>query len=541
MPDLEHALQGHDLGFLKMVAQGWGIELEAPDAPTALPRLIRALHDRTAVREMVETLPPEAYRALYALLESEGSQPWALFTRRFGELRIMGAGRRDRERPDLNPQSPTEILWYRGLVAKGFFNRPPEPQEYAYIPDDLLELLPRLTPKESPPLGRPASRGESAFARPAKDKILDDATTFLAARRMGQKYSDRPDRVSAAFLQALLNTAGLLDAHGQPLPEPTRTFLEASRGEALAFLVRAWMQSDTLNELRLTPGLVFEGEWQNHPRQTRQTLLNLLSRLPQDTWWSLPAFTNAVREQHPDFQRPAGDYDSWFVRLNNSSEYLRGFASWEKVDGAMLRYFIHAILHWLGMVDLAAANSHEINTAFRPSPWAAALWHGQPPEGLPAENQPLIVSKDGQVVIQALTPRAARYQVARFCTLEDEKADRYIYRLTPESLQQAQSQGLRVTHVLSVLKRHSAAPLPPSLVEALERWEKLGVQASFSRPILLTVGAPEILTALRRTRAVRHLGPALSPTVVVVKPGGEAAVRAALTEIGYLAEAHLDV
>jgi hypothetical protein len=29
--------------------------------------------------------------------------------------------------------------------------------------------------------------------------------------------------------------------------------------------------------------------------------------------------------------------------------------------------------------------------------------------------------------------------------------------------------------------------------------------------------------------------------VVVVKPGGESAVRAALTEIGYLADAHLDV
>ncbi len=50
MPDLEHTLQGHDLAFLKMVAEAWGLELSAPDAQSALPQLVEALHDPTLVQ-----------------------------------------------------------------------------------------------------------------------------------------------------------------------------------------------------------------------------------------------------------------------------------------------------------------------------------------------------------------------------------------------------------------------------------------------------------------------------------------------------------
>ena len=53
------------------------------------------------------------------------------------------------------------------------------------------------------------------------------------------------------------------------------------------------MDSPTFNELRLLPGLKFEGEWDNDPLQARQAMLELLSHLPRDQWWSLPAFVAA--------------------------------------------------------------------------------------------------------------------------------------------------------------------------------------------------------------------------------------------------------
>ena len=74
-------------------------------------------------------------------------------------------------------------------------------------------------------------------------------------------------------------------------------------------LADAWLESESFNELRQLPGLVFEGEWQNQPVVTREFLLNLLDAIPEGKWWSLPAFIRDIKAKYPDFQRPAGDYD----------------------------------------------------------------------------------------------------------------------------------------------------------------------------------------------------------------------------------------
>ena len=103
MPDLLHTLQGNDLGFLKMVASAWGIDLTSPDAHTGLPVLTTAMLNHFSGDGNHRGAAPEAQRALQELLENEGRLSWAIFTRRFGEVRAMGAARRDRERPDLKP------------------------------------------------------------------------------------------------------------------------------------------------------------------------------------------------------------------------------------------------------------------------------------------------------------------------------------------------------------------------------------------------------------------------------------------------------
>lgn len=543
MPDLQHTLQGHDLGFLKMVAEAWGIELSAADAPAALQPLVERLRQQPLVQEMMAALPTEATAALQTLLENEGRMPWALFCRRFGEVRVMGAARRDRQRPDLNPISPAERLWYRALIGKAFFNLPPEPQEFAYIPDDLIELLAPLRTTKIAPLGRPASPAESAQAHPANDRILDHACTLLAALRAGidpYTLDTAHWNIPLPVLQALLAAAGLLDASGLPQPESTRQFLEASRGYALAQLAAVWLNSTSFNELRLLPGLKFEGEWRNHPLQARQAVLAMLQPLPSQTWWSLPAFIEAVHQQQPDFQRPAGDYDSWFIRKESNGEYLRGFSSWEEVDGALLRFLITGPLHWLGLFDLASPGPDQQPQAFRLSAWAAALLQGQPPAGLPPENESIRVSSSGRLQLSALTPRVARYQIARFCQWERQGPDTYYYRLTPTALERAQQQGLRPAHLLALLRRYASGPLPPSLIQALERWEKFGVQASLETVVLLHAASPEIMEALRRTPAGRHILNLLTPTIAIIAPGRVEAVRNALAECGYLAEVRLE-
>ncbi|MBE0698933.1 MAG: hypothetical protein IH586_18605, partial [Anaerolineaceae bacterium] len=339
-----------------------------------------------------------------------------------------------------------------------------------------------------------------------------------------------------------------------PDPESTRAFLEAPRGKALAKLAQAWMDDKYFNELRLLSGLKFEGEWSNDALHARTILLELISQIPENRWWSLSAFQAAIHEQQPDFQRPAGDYDSWFIRQASSGNYLRGFGSWDEVDGALIRFIITGPMHWLGMVDLASnepapgengnAGKPPHPTALRLSRWAASLWHGEAPEDLPAEEASIHASADGRLAIPALAPRAVRYQIARFCQLDREKErdgqTEYLYHLTPSALERARGQGLRASQLIGLLRRYNDGPLSPAVTQALERWENSGTQAIVEKVVLLRVSSPEIIIALRKTRAARWLGDLLNETTILIRAGSEEQVLGGLMEIGYLSEAKIE-
>ncbi|HZW04393.1 MAG TPA: helicase-associated domain-containing protein [Anaerolineaceae bacterium] len=542
MPDLAHTLQGHDLSFLKMVAQGWGVELNAPDARSALTRLVQALANADLAREVVEALPAEARRALQTLLENEGRMLWVAFARKFGDVRNRGAAWRDRHRPDLHPASPAEVLWYRGLIGRAFLNLTTEPQEFAYVPDDLLALLAPLAVPTEQSFGRVATPGERAHFRPASDHILDHACTLLAALRLGldlETIDSAGWPLPAAELRDLLYAARLLDAHGLPLPEPTRAFLEAPRAQALALLSESWANSAEFNDLRHVPGLVLEGEWHNDPLAARRSLMDLLSHLPQEAWWSLASFVDAVRENRPDFQRPAaGDYQSWFIRKAGSEDYLRGFSAWDEVDGALIRQIITGPMHWLGFFDLSAPAEDAPPAAFRPTAWAAELWSGRPPAKLSDEDGRVSVYADGRIRVPRLTPRAVRYQIARFSAWQAGAGEEYRYRITPDSLERAGHQGLKPAHLVALLKKQGG-PLPPPFLQALERWEQHGVQARLESAVLLRVSSPEVLAAVRASAAARYLGEELNATTMLVRRGSEEKLVSALAEAGLLAQVRL--
>jgi hypothetical protein len=92
--------------------------------------------------------------------------------------------------------------------------------------------------------------------------------------------------------------------------------------------------------------------------------LNLLDAIPEEQWWSINALVRDIKQKYADFQRPAGDYDSWFIKRESDGQYLRGFVSWDQVDGALIKFFITNILHWLGQVDFVSQRVLE-PTSFR--------------------------------------------------------------------------------------------------------------------------------------------------------------------------------
>ena len=87
MPDLQNTLQSYDLGFLRMIAGLWGIELSEPDFHKALPLILDALQDAEILQELIDTLPAPAQDALAELMENEGRLPWSTFTRKYGQVR----------------------------------------------------------------------------------------------------------------------------------------------------------------------------------------------------------------------------------------------------------------------------------------------------------------------------------------------------------------------------------------------------------------------------------------------------------------------
>ena len=352
MPDIYHSLLGHDLGHLQIVAELWGIELESNELDKATKKLATSLLDPERLAELMDSLMPQAREALHALTESNGRIPYANFIRQFGNIREMGAGKRDREHPHLKPSSTSEVLFYRALIARAFFDTDKGPQEFTYIPDDLFSLIQtswggsRSAPTKAGPLGREATPSDKAYLIPGTDRILDDATTLLAALRLRREISPNPKLIS------LLHTAELLKKN-IPEAEATRKFLEASRVDALKMLIEAWQESERFNELRLMPGIICEGEWKNQPLVAREFLLNLVEAIPDNKWWNINAFINDIKKKYPDFQRPAGDYDSWFIKREADGQYLRGFeivgrSRWRLDSILYYQYFILAGNDWVG-------------------------------------------------------------------------------------------------------------------------------------------------------------------------------------------------
>jgi hypothetical protein len=549
MPDLRRVLIDYDLGLLRVLADQWGIELTAPSQREAVEELAARLLQAEALAEGVNELSAEARAALTAL--AAGRQPLAQFTRAHGALRPMGAARREREQPWLNTPSPAEQLWYRGLLATAFFDDGHGPEEFAFIPDDVQPLLPVTPPAAAPP-GEPFPAPSSVSRLPCGTAIAD-LTTLLAylqvhSVRLDDEHVPAPHRASLtsflrepAALDWLTHFAGALGlAAGSPFKPVAASagpFLEAGDAEQTRHLAEAWRAAREWNDLRQLPGLVFEGTgWRNDSLVARAALLSWLARVPVGEWWSLASFVAAIKEHQPDFQRRGGDYDSWYIRDARTHEYLRGFAHWERVDGALIRWLIEGPLSWLGLVETFVAEDKGLKPlvcAFRLTALGAAFL-GRSEWPAPAPSALCLAAADGLLRVPLAASRYTRFQIARIADWLPLEEDHYAYRLTPASLERAHERGITVKRILPFL-REAAGDVPLALAGALQRWERVGREAALDDVLVLKLKSAELLETLRATPGVRELlGDALGPAVVTIRRADTDSLRAALAEVGIL-------
>lgn len=538
MPNLKTALSSLDPGFCRIVADFWGINGEDMEPSLLLIELQNRMKDISQFNEMLDSLPTQAKKAMEELAKNNGKTPWPEFIRRFGSITEIGQGKIEREKQYLKRNSITEVLWYRGLIYRAFLEDSGAPREFAFLPDEFIQPLKSITKSSSADiLGRPFQMTSDLFQQPANDHILDHACTLLAALRSGMEINTCCNfNIPTDHLAMLLKSSGILNENLQPKPDATRRFLEVERSQALLQLFTSWEKSESLNELRLMPEIKCEGKWKNQPLAAREFLLNKLRKLPLMEWWDMDSFISAIHQNEADFLRPSGDYDSWIIRNRASGEYLRGFAHWEHVEGQYIRHLITQWLHWLGVVDLAGTEDKIIFQSFRLTYWCKYLFDHQKIPNLSKENEKFILRSNGSLFCPRLSPRSARYQIARFCEWGKEKTDGYFYYLSATALQRAEKQQLKIDQLITLIKRYSKAPVPPSFLKAMTHWKQHHLQAKFEEGILLRVSDVSILDELEKGQNKRFIIERISPQLVLIKRGGEKVIQRALMEIGYLSE-----
>jgi hypothetical protein len=560
MRTLDQALLDAELPRLQAIARFWDVPLSTLHRRDAAMELAEAMTDPEAVERAWEALPDEQRRVLEALLRAAGRMPSRVFTRRWGEIRTMGPGRMNREQPWLDPASPAEGLWYTGLIAHAFAQGEEGTYEVTFVPDELRALLPDPEPEEDliptarlSPIPRPAHTDRFG------DTLLDDACTLLAylqnhavrPRQDGawpayhERTFHRRLRVSHSVRLALLRhlAHGLEWLHegkrGALRPDPDRAtgWLQDSAPQQRHALATAWREDPAWNDLFHVPELkpADTGAWRNDPLTTRRAFLRHLATVCEpDQWYAIQDLVEAVKATAPDFQRPDGDYTSWYIRDVATGTYLSGFESWEAVEGRLIRHLLTGPLAWLGLTALGRREEGASPTAFRLTA-AGAYFLELGPSAPPPDEGKLMVRPDFTVHI----PPARRYERFQLSRVADwvRSGEPYVYRITPASLTRAQEQSIPILRVLGFLLDVADTPLPRTIEASLTRWEARGTEAHLERPILLRIDDAELMDQIEHSPLTQSLiRERLGPTTALVATEDWSPLVAALGQMGLLAD-----
>lgn len=474
-----------DLSPLVLEAVAANHGLIGPVEPTALAA---RLADEDYLRNVLRAAPPEAITALQTLKGKPNGLPAAVFQRRFGVIRRFGGGRFQQERPWQQPANAAEWLWYRGLIARGFVETPTGLVEHIALPTDLAPLLPLPAAMPSPPF-LTAAAPPDAWQEDG-DAFLDDLLTLLVYVHQERVWPDaygnwsprdweamtRPWRGvaeppqggnRAALLLFVARRLGLVVMAGRRLRLANRTvadWLPQDRFAQAQTLFTAWRTATDWNDLCLTPGLECEpGAWRNDPLLAREALLTWLSRASVGVPYRLDALLDLLYAHDPDFQRPDGNYETWYIR-HRQGELLRGFAHWHAVEGELIRYLWTGPLFWLGAVALAADRPEQ---RWCLTARGAGFLSGQAPALPPATR--LVVDEAFRIHIPEGATLYDRWRVAQIAEWEASQPG-FRYRLSRRRLQQAAATGISPERVLMFLEEATGNAVPDRVRRALSRF-----------------------------------------------------------------------
>lgn len=534
MRTLAKVLYDFDDVHLRAIAWLRGVEVGGVSRQELADQLTEALLQPDSIHQALRGMTPEERKALADLQHAGGILRAHVFLHRYGPIRRFGPGKLEREKPWLAPAGPAEMLWYRGFIGRGFAQMGEDMVEAVFIPSDMLPLLPDLT----------AERTVGAFPEPlaetpagmrclASAGLMDvfaillfiqlhhprPADNFPVAESEIQRLagwltpSDLPPSCTRlALLLQLCQELGLYQAKEDRLtlhPQASRQWLKLPRPHQQRSLLETWRESSEWNDLRHVPGLQCEPTgWSNDPRTARQRFLSHLRELTAGSWYRIADLVAYLHTEEPDFQRPDGDYQSWYIRDTKSGELLHGFETWDRVEGALIRFYLTGPLFWLSAVELEQDEAGSV-VRFRLTDAGARFVTGaaEPEHALPA---PAVRLHEGLVLeMNADSPLYYALQFARFA---DRQGDTWQFRITPASLLTARQQGIHLEAIQRFIEHAIGRPLQPEEKEGLARMWEAGVRVRMTRWLALEFADAEVVQWLKG-----HL-PALFASAVELTP-----------------------
>ena len=183
MPNLATTLRAFEIDQLQQIALLWGLDFAGKEKNSLLLNLELYLPQSDHFAFIFNQLPEPSKQALMALKNNDGKLSWSTFAQRFGEIRALGKALRKKEQPWAFPSTVSESLWYHGLLGRDFLRVEGDLQEMAYLPDEIIPLLPDGSEQPETLTLKPLLIDVNVETIFANSEILDESCIWLAALR----------------------------------------------------------------------------------------------------------------------------------------------------------------------------------------------------------------------------------------------------------------------------------------------------------------------------------------------------------------------
>nr|MBC7245436.1 hypothetical protein [Chloroflexota bacterium] len=474
--------------MLEAIAEGWGISLTDERTPEIIARLEMEMTNAETVSMVLQRLS-DAEREALALVASTGQIKAHVMVRRYGPIRRLGPGRLEWEQAWKQPASATERLWFLGLIYRGYGLDEHYHGEMFFIPPEIQSVLPPLPIRLPVFTVEPAPK--PAVVRDDRDALARDAFVILSylrnhevRARMGilaphvlaqlrPRLAHPADQQRLLLLHHLCQQTGLIHRE-EGLWKPTSvaaSWLKEGTITRCRVFYQAWLEDASWNELWMVPGIHCEDTgWCNDPVLARKGILNHLLKCPTDRWLTIASLVEAIHEIDPDFMRPDGDYESWYIRDAHTGQYLMGYSAWEKVEGAWIRYLLEGPLCWLGVVVTGYAQGAQRASSFMVTTLGAAILGLREIQEEPPQQ--IVVNPNFQVLVPHSASWYDRFLVERFAHWVDERDGITRYVIRADSVRACLASGVTWKQILAFLRRATGNRVPEPVQRALQSWAK---------------------------------------------------------------------